>query len=138
MPLGSLTEILEIPHQVPRSLYRQFLAIAQRQPLVEQAGFITIDTEHRFKFQQVDTIESSASRIKYRCPRLLPGEDVVVDLHSHALDHAFFSDEDDEDDNEMVKFSVVVGNCDRPVPSIAVRLCALGKFITIPLPKGFL
>lgn len=133
LPAGSLEEELQIPHAIPRSLLDEFLRRAQARPHLEQAAFITINPFGKFELVDVGIISNGAEHINYRCPRLRDGHEMVLDLHSHAKLPAFFSDEDDHDDNEMVKIAAVVGNCDHATPTLAARLCVLGKFIPLPL-----
>ena len=49
------------------------------------------------------------------------------DCHSHGRGKAFFSSTDDRDDQHDVKLALVLGHCHQ-TPSVALRLCAKGRF----------
>jgi PRTRC genetic system protein A len=51
---------------------------------------------------------------------------VIVDIHSHADFGAFFSSTDDRDDSNAIRFSVVIGNNDKPTPTTKARFNYLG------------
>lgn len=138
MPVGRLTSHLELPYQIPSNLVRTFADTARQNCTVEQAAFITFN-EHsqEFRLRPVAVISATGSAITYRCPLLEDGEEVVVDMHSHARHAAGFSAQDNADDAHMVKLSLVFGNCDQPNMTAALRLCALGKFIDLPFPEEF-
>lgn len=55
------------------------------------------------------------------------------DLHSHGLHGAFWSAEDDRDDNG-VRVCGVFGNLDRAMPTARFRLVLNGHFVTLPNP----
>jgi PRTRC genetic system protein A len=71
---------------------------------------------------------SSYGSLKYEPPALAGEEQLVMDCHLHGKHPAYFSSADNEDDRHDVKMALVIGNCDRPNPSIAARLCATGLF----------
>lgn len=136
LPAGTASEVLEFPRKIPLGLLNDFVHRAKAQAHLEQAAFMTLDPEGAWSIVDVGIISNGAGHIKYRCPRLPAEHEMAIDLHSHALYPAMFSSDDDEDDNEMVKISIVIGNCDRDTPTIATRLCVLGKFIPIQLDTG--
>lgn len=70
-------------------------------------------------------------KLVYNVPEASEHDTPCVDIHTHGTAPAFFSETDDADDRGSVKIAIVLGNLDRPVPSIAARLCCLG--VTIPI-----
>lgn len=52
------------------------------------------------------------------------GDMVIVDIHSHNTMGAFFSGTDNRDDTSLYGYSGVVGNLDKPSPSVIFRLNA--------------
>lgn len=134
LPAGEISGEVSVLKPVPKELFRHFVRLASETPDVEIAAFITLNDAGHYQLKMAEVIENSGSHINYRCPTLSGGEEVVVDMHSHARHPAFFSKTDNIDDNEMVKFSLVVGNCNASTPTIELRLCALGQFINYQLP----
>ena len=82
------------------------------------------------EYLAVRVIQQSGSHIRYERPLTSPGVDLCVDLHSHGRLPAFFSSQDDRDDDET-KLAICVGNCDQPFPSLAARLCLQGAHIDL-------
>jgi PRTRC genetic system protein A len=81
-----------------------------------------------FRLAPVVILSHDAGSLKYSAPSLAGDEVLVMDCHSHGKHPAYFSSTDNEDDQHDVKMALVIGNCDRPNPSIAARLCAKGIF----------
>jgi PRTRC genetic system protein A len=135
VPAGELTQKIQLRKSLPLPMVQQFRDVAMQLSDREQAAFITMTEDQVFHLRQVDVVHNSDSGIHYNCPALAPGEEVVVDMHSHAHHDADFSPIDDQDDAEMVVISLVVGNCDQVQPSFAMRLCVLGKFINLNIPR---
>jgi PRTRC genetic system protein A len=82
--------------------------------------------------QLVDTVGTPAT-LDYQRPEHGPSDCPCIDIHTHGLAAAGFSATDDTDDAGDVKISIVLGNLDQPVPTIAARLCCLGLFIPVPV-----
>jgi PRTRC genetic system protein A len=139
MPYGLVTPVFEFAFErPPRHLVETFAAHAQKEWQVEQAAWIVRNTETgEFRLVMLESIDASGSHIHFHRPVLEEGEEMVIDLHSHGTFPAFFSGQDNLDDAGEVKISVVIGNCNQPQPSVAVRLCALGKYIPLPKPELF-
>jgi len=135
LPAGRIAAALDVTNPVPAKLFREFVRHATANAEKEVAAFITMDTSGNFRLRHAIVKDSSAAHINYQVPALEPGEDIVVDMHSHAAFPASFSSTDNADDHQMVKFALVVGNCDCPTPTVELRLCALGKFINLQLPS---
>jgi PRTRC genetic system protein A len=120
------TELLCGP--VPAGLVAQFAAIA-RAALPDEAGaWIVWDSATGgFRLVPLPALSHGPGHLHYDRPALRDGEWLVVDCHSHGYTKAYFSSTDDRDDQHDVKLALVLGNCDR-APSIALRLCAKGRF----------
>jgi PRTRC genetic system protein A len=68
----------------------------------------------------------------------LPSDSIiVVDIHSHADFGAFFSSTDDKDDANSIRFSVVIGNNDKPTPSIKARFNCLDARVDVEIDTIF-
>ena len=112
---------------LPADLVQAFVAMARHALPNETAGWIVWNVATRtFRLVAARLIVHTPDFLSYEPPRLERDEVLVMDCHSHAVDRAFFSPTDNKDDRWDVKFALVVGNCDLPVPSLALRLCAKG------------
>lgn len=101
----------------------------------EAAAFVTWqETTGTFDVVIPDIVEATPSRLVYRPPVLRPGEHLVADLHSHGAGKAFFSTTDDADDAHSTKIAIVLGGYGSGERSIAMRLCAHGAYIAMPVP----
>lgn len=60
---------------------------------------------------------------------------VALDIHTHGVNDAFFSQQDDRDDLSGIHISTVLGECNKGKCAQAVsRLCIHGRFFTLPEP----
>ncbi|MFZ3286224.1 MAG: PRTRC system protein A [Telluria sp.] len=78
--------------------------------------------------------EATGGSISYKQVEVGEDESLVVDLHSHGVHHAFFSDTDDIDDAGTVKIAGVFGSLDKGVQTASFRLCVLGVYVPITVP----
>ena len=69
----------------------------------------------------------------YRIGDLGEGEVLAVDLHSHGRLGAFWSADDDRDDNG-VRVCGVFGNVDCATPTARFRLVLNGHYVPLPSP----
>lgn len=116
--------------QIPRHLLDRFKGEAAQAVPNEHAAWITWgEKTGEWRYRKVGIKSVTPVRVVYDTPALEEGEWRVLDLHSHGRGAAGFSPTDDQDDHGAVKIAMVVGHCDRPEMSMAVRLCALGAFI---------
>lgn len=138
IPYGEMLDVTELRcPPVPPELVAQFYAMT-RQALPNEVGawIIWDKVTGLFRLVPLMPISHSPEHLHYERPQLRAGEFVVVDCHSHGRAQAFFSPEDNDDDQYDVKFALVLGHCHRH-PSTAMRLCAKGIFETfekIPEP----
>ncbi|MCU6502344.1 PRTRC system protein A [Rugamonas sp. A1-17] len=115
--------------KLPRELLHAFNAHADKTPDVEVGGsIIWNENTKQYRLALSKSLASSGSHLKQEVANLDAGEHLVIDCHSHAHHHAFFSAQDDQDDRGATKFAYVVGNCNRPTQSTAMRLCVKGVF----------
>ncbi|AOZ04218.1 hypothetical protein BKK81_33010 (plasmid) [Cupriavidus sp. USMAHM13] len=128
IPYGVVEEATDLLcGKVPPALVREFAEMARRAMPKEVGAWIVWRAETGvFRLVPVQILEHSAGHLKYERPELRAGEYLVLDCHSHGRIPAFFSAEDNADDRFDVKLALVVGSCDRPNPSLALRLCAKG------------
>jgi PRTRC genetic system protein A len=112
---------------LPADLVQVFVAMARQALPNETAAWIVwnVATE-AFRIVVAKLLEHTPDFLSYEPPLLERDEVLVLDCHSHGIAKAFFSPADNRDDRWDVKFALVVGNCDEPVPSLALRLCAKG------------
>jgi PRTRC genetic system protein A len=114
---------------IPAELVGQFSVMARKAVPNETGAWIVWSASTRaFRLVPVLIISHDADSLQYDRPSLSGDEVLVVDCHSHGRHPAYFSSKDDKDDRHDVKMALVIGNCDRPQPSIAARLCAKGIF----------
>ncbi|RQN37259.1 PRTRC system protein A [Paraburkholderia tropica] len=115
---------------VPPALVAQFASMA-RAALPNEIGawIVWSAVTGAFRLVGLPSLSHGPAHLHYDRPLLHEGESLVVDCHSHGRSRAYFSSTDDRDDQHDVKFALVLGNCDR-TPSVALRLCAKGRFET--------
>lgn len=136
VPYGAMEESTQLHcGTVPKDLLLQFAISAQEHSSVEiGASIVWNQFSNQFSLVPSNIISTTAHSLKYERPALNPGDHLVVDCHSHAHHAAGFSTTDNADDMHEVKFSYVVGNCNKAVTSQAMRICVRGIFNEIPLP----
>lgn len=139
MPYGEVKQVMEFAFgRLPTDLVESFAAHAKEVSPMETAAWIVRNRVNgEFRLIMLKSIDVSEAHVHFVRPQLDESEEMVIDLHSHGAFPAFFSGQDDRDDAGEVKISVVVGNCDKPVPSVVARLCALGLMIKLPSPVLF-
>lgn len=131
MPYGVLTEEMQFAERIPRHLIEEFLKEAARRCPSECAAWITWnESTGRWRLRHLEEQSASAEHVDVIRPALPDGEHLVLDLHSHGRDSAFFSPRDDRDDHGEYKIAGVVGHVDTK-PVLLLRLCAGGLFIPI-------
>jgi PRTRC genetic system protein A len=102
---------------------------------LEWASWIVWEEGRGFRYQPLE-FEATPARARYRVPSLPEGTWLVADIHSHGRGRAFFSPEDDLDDQAGLKISIVLGSYDpgrRGQPFLCVvRYCIYGFFLEPP------
>ncbi|WP_296228550.1 PRTRC system protein A [Ralstonia sp. UBA689] len=117
-------------------LVRQFIEAAQSASPNEHAAWVIWDSRTGdLQYRELNITNASPDAVSYDRPVLEAHESLVLDLHSHGVTAAFFSDTDNQDDAGEVKISCVVGDlADGKAPTIRFRLCALGMFLPLNVP----
>ncbi|BCZ85509.1 hypothetical protein PTKU64_91840 (plasmid) [Paraburkholderia terrae] len=114
---------------IPADLVGAFAEMARKaHPKETGAWIVWSPSTQAFRLAPVGIVTHTAGSLKYQPPALAGDEVLVMDCHSHGRHPAYFSSTDNDDDRHDVKMALVIGNCDRPNPSISVRLCAKGIF----------
>lgn len=104
---------------IPRALYNLASSILFLDPTRERYLAITWDEGYHLEMPAQD---GHPGRVSYR---RLP--DTVLDIHSHGTMGAFFSGQDDQDEQGLRLF-MVVGKMDTLAPEISLRVGVYGYF----------
>ena len=130
VPFGRVEEVIEYTAgKLPRSLLVQFSAWARQQHEVEIGAVITWnEMSGEYLLRRSKSNHATSGSLDYELPQLAGGEHIVVDCHSHSHHRAYFSQVDDQDDCNDVKFAFVVGNCNTNNLTTSARLCVRGVF----------
>jgi PRTRC genetic system protein A len=139
IPYGAIEDKLELAFgrlgtALPQ--LKEFGAYAMAESPVESAASLLWNhktQEWSIRYPEVIGAASAAS-IQYKQVDVGEDESLVIDLHSHGTNAAFFSATDNEDDRGSVKIAGVFGNLDQPMPTVAFRLCALGVYLPLAVP----
>lgn len=140
-PYGHLKSFIDIQSpnkKIPLNLVHAFVDEARKTPDVEVAGWVIYNRINQStRLQMLDANTSSGSHIEYVCPELSDEESLMMDIHSHAKHHAYFSAQDDADDKGAFKIAVVVGCIGSGNENVVARLCVYGSFHHLPVPVQF-
>ncbi|OLL27197.1 hypothetical protein BTH42_34100 [Burkholderia sp. SRS-W-2-2016] len=130
IPYGRVTPATRLLCEtIPAHLVGAFAGMARKaHPMETGAWIVWSPSTQAFRLAPVGIVTHTGGSLKYQPPALVGDEVLVMDCHSHGSHPAYFSSTDNDDDRHDVKFALVIGNCDRSNPSIAVRLCAKGIF----------
>lgn len=130
VPYGRVEEATDLLcPPVPPSLLAEFREQARRACPNEAGAWIVWNAiTGLFRLVELEATSRGPGHLVYVRPHLRDGEHCLVDCHSHGTGKAFFSRTDNDDDRHDVKFAFVLGNCDGPVASTALRLCIKGVF----------
>ncbi|NUY06205.1 PRTRC system protein A [Paraburkholderia youngii] len=129
VPYGEAADSTEVRcGAVPADLVAGFARMARAALPNEVGAWITWNASTgAFRLVPLPSLSHSPTHLHYERPQLGDDEWLVVDCHSHGRGRAYFSSTDDRDDQHDVKLSLVLGHCHQ-VPSVALRLCAKGRF----------
>jgi len=144
--VGQLAERLPLPYgdveeriafsfgAIPIRLLQGFIEAARAALPDEVAGALIYDEhEQTLSLRIHEGLDVSRSHVRYRIADLSEGEALAVDLHSHGRLGAFWSADDDRDDNG-VRVCGVFGNVDRAAPTAEFRLVLNGHYVPLPSP----
>ncbi|WP_060987126.1 PRTRC system protein A [uncultured Acidovorax sp.] len=134
LPYGEVAEYLRFSFGVlPIRLIEAFV-VASRESLPNEAAGVLIYSRRtgQLRLAMCEPEQTSPVHIRYRRPAMADDETVAVDLHTHGRAPAFWSGEDDRED-QGIKVAGVFGLLDRPRPSACFRLVINGLYV--PLNK---
>jgi len=134
MPYGQLKQSMQFNFgKLPNDFLVKFLKEAREVlPNEHAAWFIWSEDTGEIRYETLEAESASLDAITYRCPVLKDGDHLIADIHSHGHSRAFFSEEDNHDDRSEVKIAIVVGNVGSDQPTMEMRLCANGHFVSLP------
>ena len=119
---------------LPIRLIEQFVKAGRRSLPNEAAGALIYSrTSGRLRLALCEPMRSSPTRIAYRLPAMDDDETVAVDLHTHGRLPAFWSSEDDSDD-QGIKVAGVFGRLHEAELDACFRLAINGRFRPLPHP----
>ena len=127
--LRPLEESIELAHgKIPRHLYDLSLSIFMANNIQEQ--YLAITWEHGYRLR-MSALERSAASVRYE---KLPS--TVMDIHSHHHMEAWFSRQDDTDEQGL-RLYMVVGRLDTLLPEVELRLGVYGYFAPLSIEEVF-
>lgn len=127
--LRPLEERIELVHgKIPRHLYDLALSVLIASSDREQYLAITWEDEYRLR---IPGQERNEARVKYES---LPS--TIVDIHSHGSMKAWFSGDDNRDEQGL-RLYMVVGRLDTFLPEVEMRVGVYGYFAPIDLEEVF-
>ena len=137
LPFGEVREAIRFAFgAIPRALLNAFIEQARAALPNEVAGALVFDTRTGgLRLSMHLALAAGPGHVSYRIEDLAEHEVLAVDLHSHGRLPAFWSCEDDRDD-QGVRVCGVFGNLDRQTPSGRFRLVVNGLFRDLPNPWG--
>lgn len=135
LPYGEVAERLGFSFGVlPIGLIEQFVEAARRSLPNEAAGALIYSrSSGRLRLALCEPMRCSPAHIDYRMPAMAADETVAVDLHTHGRLAAFWSDEDNSDD-QGIKVAGVFGRLDEAQPDACFRLVINGLYRPLPHP----
>jgi PRTRC genetic system protein A len=135
LPYGSLKEHLRFAFGVlPIRLIEQFVDAGRHALPNESAGALIYSrSNRRLRLAICEPAHCSPTRIDYRLPLMAADETLAVDLHTHGRLPAFWSDEDDRDD-QGIKVAGVFGRLHEERPDACFRLGLNGLYLPLAHP----
>lgn len=135
LPYGAVEERLRFSFGVlPIRLIERFIEEGRRSlPNEAAAALIYSRTSGQLRLASCEPVRCTPTRIDYRAPAMAADETLAVDLHTHGRLAAFWSDEDDRDD-QGIKIAGVFGRLHEPRPEACFRLVINGRYWPIPHP----
>lgn len=129
LPYGSPEPFLRVNVETPALIrgLQHFIARAQAVSPLEHAAWLSFDPVSRaIGYIEPQVISRSGAHIQYHRPEVSSHCLPAVDCHSHGIFDAFFSGTDEIDDMDDAKLAFVVGNLDKPQPSVVMRFVGFG------------
>lgn len=133
LPYGEVREHLRFSFgQLPIPLIEAFVAHGRKHLPDEAAGVLIYSrSTGRLRLAFCEAVRASPMRIDYRRPPMADDETVAVDLHTHGRAPAFWSADDDRDD-QGIKVAGVFGLLDQSRPMARFRLVINGLYQDLP------
>lgn len=131
MPYGRVKPVVDYTFgKVPKQLLDEFVEMAKAAlPNEAAAAVIWDEATGNIRLQLLEASSVSSIHITYKTAVLNEGEHLVMDLHSHGNGAPDFTGTDDADDATAIRVAGVVGHLNKPTPTYAFRLCALGRVL---------
>lgn len=135
LPYGDVVERIAFRFgAIPIRLLERFIAAARAALPDEVAGALIYDAHRQTLALRIhEGLDVGRGHVRYRIADLGEGEVLAVDLHSHGRFGAFWSAEDDRDDNG-VRVCGVFGHLDHATPTAKFRLVLNGHCVPLPSP----
>lgn len=129
LPYGEVAEHLRFSFGVLSIRLIEAFVAAGRERLPNEAAGVLIYSRctGQLRLAMCEPERASPVLIRYRRPAMADDETVAVDLHTHGRGPAFWSSEDDRDD-QGIKVAGVFGLLDRPRPTACFRLVVNGLY----------
>lgn len=133
LPYGNLAKKITFTFgKLPIELLKKFIDDAREVCPIECAAWLVWDQEQKeLVYRKLSTIEGTRTYLELERPMLADRESLAVELHSHGIDRAYFSEDDDKDDAGAYVISGIVGNVFSDKPSSTFRLCVGGMFVNL-------
>ena len=115
------------------AILHAFVTAARQTSPQEHAAWATFHPEQGdLRYFAPEILSVGHGHVQYARPNASPDSLPAIDLHSHGLLPAFFSQTDNNDDlADDLKIAIVIGNLDRPEPTAVARLVGLGLNVNI-------
>lgn len=135
LPFGTLDETIAFAFGViPVGLLERFIREARVALPDETAGALIFNVRTGgLRLAMHESVAAGPGRVIYRIAELPDDELLAVDLHSHGRVPAFWSADDDRDD-QGVRVCGVFGNLDQARPTARFRLVLNGMFKDLAHP----
>jgi PRTRC genetic system protein A len=123
--------------RIPKWILDGMVEKAKQHSPKEWAGLVVWDRhQERYSLYEPTVIAAGVGHISYQ--NILPNEFVLVmDVHSHGILPAFFSETDNLSDRAGFYIAGVIGSCLLEAPTMASRLVINGQLLPCPDLCGF-
>lgn len=133
---GSVEFELTAP-KIPWAIVEKSIELFRKNPTYEFAVQIFYDVEEKTYSIYVPEQECGRAQVVFhRNFEMEEKKVLVMDIHSHASFHAFFSSTDNEDE-KGIRLYMVIGNLDQPKCSFKIRAGMAGTFGDMALADVF-
>lgn len=121
----------KIPYELLDEVKKFFRAVIKTKGTAVEAMIWILWSEAKGYYLHVPNQVVSHASAQYDWASLPSDSSLIVDIHSHADFAAFFSGTDNNDDNNSIKFSGVIGHNTSPTVSTKWRFNYLGHRVDI-------